>query len=301
MNLRDLEYIVALADMRHFGEAARACNVSQPALSSQIKKLEDTLGLKLFERTQAGAVPTQGALYIIDAARAMTQKARDIRRYARLHQDSLQPKILRLGVIPTIAPYYLADFFAQLKPLADETRTLWHIREEKTQDILRHIAEGTMDGALLSLPIEAQDGIVTKKLFDEPFFLAVPKNHALAQRAHISLSALPADDWLLLDEGHCLKDQVLDLCARIKGPMAQGFRATSLETLRHMVANASGITLMPAMAVRRNDDVAYIPFQDKKFSRAVGLIWRQKSLYAAHFEHMAKTLCRAQTQGRKKP
>lgn len=291
MNIRDLEYVLAVAEKRHFGLAAETCNVSQPALSAQIKKLEETLGIRLFDRTTREVIPTAEAGFVIAHARRILDNVGEIKKYARMHREGRQAKIINLGVIPTIAPYYLPDFFNRIGKKANNIS--WQIHEDKTERLLQQLAEGKLDGAILSLPVPL-DGLKMKKLFQEPFFLAVPIDHKFAGLQSVEPGVLREADWLLLDDGHCLKDQMLGICEKIRSPASpvygHSFRATSLETLRHMVAAHSGMTLMPDMARKKNDGIVYIPFSNPRYSRLIGIVWRVGSLYATELHDIAHTL-----------
>lgn len=293
MNLRDLEYILAVAEKRHFGLAAEACHVSQPALSTQIRKLEEELGLRLFDRTTREVRPTAEAEFILSHARKVLENVGEIRRYARLRREGGQEKIINLGVIPTIAPYYLPDFFAQVGKKARARNISWQIHEEKTDRLISLLTEGKIDAAIVSLPLRAE-GLKSKKLFQEPFFLAVPNGHRYAAQAVVEPSELEQADWLLLDEGHCMKDQMLGICDKLRSPAraayGHAFRATSLETLRHMVATSSGITLLPAMARRKNDGITYVPFRGDRYTRTVGLVWRADAHYSDDIQTLATLL-----------
>ncbi|MDE1152263.1 MAG: LysR substrate-binding domain-containing protein [Micavibrio sp.] len=288
MNLRDLEYIVAVAAKRHFGLAAEACNVSQPALSAQVKKLEDELGLRLFERTTREVVPTAEAAFILENARIILEKAAEMRKFGRMHRDGQQPKIINLGVIPTIAPYYLPQFFKSVGRAA--TRAVnWQIHENKTETLLQQLRDGKLDGAILSLPVDAE-GLSVRELFDEPFFLAIPAGHDYAAYKSIEPDDLQDANWLLLDDGHCMKDQMLGICHKARAGATHSFRATSLETLRHMVASGSGMTLLPAMARRANDGITYVPLKKTAYNRTIALVWRGNGLYADDFAEMSDKL-----------
>lgn len=295
MNLRDLEYLLAVAEKRHFGLAAEACHVSQPALSTQIRKLEEHLGLRLFERTTREVTPTPEAEYILAHARTILDNVGEIRKYAKLHREGKQAKIINLGVIPTIAPYYLPEFFAHVGKKARARGINWQIHEEKTDRLMTLLQEGKIDVAIVSLPVRGE-GLKTRKLFTEPFYLAVPAGHAYAGLSAAEPGDLEQADWLLLDDGHCLKDQMLGICEKLRSPASpvygQSFRATSLETLRHMVAAHSGVTLLPEMARRKNDGIVYVPFRNERYARAVGLVWRPGSPYATEIQNLSALLSR---------
>lgn len=273
MNIRDLKYLVALAEHCHFGKAAEACFVSQPALSMQIKKLEDVLGTKLIERTNKN-------IFLTDIGKLITQHARDIlyrvdevRELAKQAKDPYSGEF-HLGVFPTLAPYLLPHIMPSLSKLFPNL-TIYLI-EETTSNLLTKLSEGKLDGALLALPVIDED-FVALPLFEEEFVLALPSNHKLAKRKYAKLTDLENNNLMLLTDGHCLRDQALAICHNVKAAESKKFRATSLETLRHMVAAKSGMTLMPKLACKSNDGISYVPFNAPKPSRTIGMIWRPSS------------------------
>jgi LysR family hydrogen peroxide-inducible transcriptional activator len=270
MNIRDLKYLVSVADHCHFGKAAEACFVSQPALSMQIKKLEDTLGVQLIERTSK-------KIFLTEIGKLVTQQARDIlfrveamREIANLARDPFCGE-LHLGVIPTLAPYLLPYIIPGLSKIFPKLTI--YLAEETTSNLLIKVSQGKLDGALLALPLVDED-FFALPLFEEEFVLAIPPNHPLAKRKIAKLSDLENKTLLLLEDGHCLRDQALTVCHRVNASESKSFRATSLETLRHMVASKAGITLMPKLACRSNDSVCYLPFNSPKPMRTIGMIWR---------------------------
>lgn len=291
MNIRDLEYVVALADKKHFGLAAKACNVSQPALSLQIKKLEDYLGIGLFERTSHGVVPTEDAAFIIANARLILEKSAQIRRYAHEIAKGLRPKLITLGVIPTIAPYYLPTFFESIVGFNEQENIRWQILEDKTETLVEKLDRGAVDAAILVVPAEGIDH-EHRLLFEEELYLAVQAQHPFARAGGVHIRDIQDDDWLLLDEGHCLNIPIIEACNKVGvGGDRNSFRATSLETLRHMVAHNSGVTLIPEMARRDNDGIAYVPIKSSgPFRRAISLVWRRNGLYAQKISEMAAHL-----------
>jgi len=291
MNIRDLEYVVALADKRHFGLAAKICNVSQPALSLQIKKLEESLGVTLFERTTHGVVPTEDAAFIIANARLILDKTAEIRRHAHDIAKGLRPTLITLGVIPTIAPYYLPAFFEKIADFDARENIRWQIIEDKTETLVEKLDRGAIDAAILVVPPEGTDHD-HRQVFEEQLFLAVHDRHPFAQRAEVRPEDIQDDDWLLLDEGHCLNVPIIEACNRTgtKGSR-NSFRATSLETLRHMVAHKSGVTLIPEMARRENDGIAYISVRSAgPFTRTVSIVWRRNGVCARKINEMAAHL-----------
>lgn len=273
MNLRDLRYIVAVADLAHFGKAAEQCHVSQPTLSGQVKKLEQQLGVLLFERTNRSVMPTEVGLRIVTLAKQILRDADAIEEAAQLSQDPLAGNF-RLGAFPTLSTY----LFPELAPLL--SHKLPHLRlilvEEKTQQLIEQLHEGALDAALLALPVH-DDKLMSLPLFEDPFYLAVGADHPLASRGSVQLDQLSSQPLLLLDEGHCLRDQALDVCQLHALEVEQDFRATGLETLRQMVKIGTGITLMPEIAIRENEpDIVYLPIVPPP-SRTIGLVWRKTS------------------------
>lgn len=289
MNLRDLQYLVAVADTLHFGRAAQLVHVSQPTLSMQIKKLEETLGVQLIERTNKQVMLTTIGTEIAARARTLLAGAHQLVEAARSARDPLAGT-LHLGLFPTLAPYVLPGLMPQLSA-AFPALTL-QLVEEKTPDLLRRLENGTLDAALLALPLPAEHpALCSLPLFTEPFLLAVARTHRLAARTEVTLRDLAEESVLLLEDGHCLRDQALEICHRIGLGEAGHFRATSLETLRHMVAAGGAVTLMPALAARMGDSTAvYVPFAAPAPSRQIGLVWRKTSARTALFTPMARVI-----------
>lgn len=245
MNLRDLEYLVALADRRHFGRAAAACYVSQPTLSTQIKKLEGELGVALVERGARNVMLTPAGEAVVERARHLLDDADQIRRIARAVADP-ESGTLRLGLFPTIAPYLLPHVVGGLRARFPRLELL--LVEEKSAELVARLRAGTLDAAVLALPVDRS--LAYEELFQEDFMLAVPACHALADAPEpIPSAALAGQELLLLEDGHCLREQALAVCSQSGSTERAGFRATSLETLRHMVATGAGITLLPELAV----------------------------------------------------
>lgn len=244
MNLRDLRYIIAVADHRHFGRAAEACHVSQPTLSGQIRKLEEMLGITLFERTNKSVVPTPAADQIVPLARAAIEKADAIADLARGWRDPFAGS-LRLGVIPTLGPYLIPRILGPLKrdyPQLD--LVLW---EDITDNLLARLRRHELDAILLATLTE-DDDILTFPLFDEPFLLVLPEHHPLTKVQMINEGQLGEIDMLVLADGHCLRDQALAACHQSTAGRAD-LRATSLEMLLNMVGAGYGCTLAPALVV----------------------------------------------------
>lgn len=249
MNLRDLKYILAVAETRHFGRAAERCFVSQPTLSGQIKKLEDELDVVIFERTNRSVEVTPVGEVILNHARLALEQAEAIEQVARAHQDPLAGP-LRIGAIPTLAPYLMPLALVPLKRTYPKLRLV--LSEEITDSLLGRLARHEIDAALLATPVDATD-FDTMPLFDEPFWLAHPMHHPLNERDEICARDLEDIDLLLLADGHCLTHQVMDVCRLAERPthgeMAD-LRAASLETLLQLVGAGFGCTLVPALAIR---------------------------------------------------
>lgn len=244
MNLRDLRYIIAVDDHRHFGRAAEACHVSQPTLSGQVRKLEEMLGVILFERTNKSVIPTPAAAQILPLARDAVEKADAIAALAQGWRDPLAGS-LRLGVIPTLGPYLMPRVLGPLKQLHPTLDlVLW---EDITDNLLTRLRRHELDVALLATTVE-EDDIVSLPLFDEPFLLVLPTDHALAAEPVIDERQLSEVEMLVLADGHCLRDQALAAC-RQTGAGRTDLRATSLEMLLNMVAAGYGCTLAPALMV----------------------------------------------------
>jgi LysR family hydrogen peroxide-inducible transcriptional activator len=277
MNLRDLRYLVALADHRHFGKAASASFVSQPTLSTQIKKLEDELGVALVERAPRRVMLTPVGRDIAERARGILGAVDELREIARRTRDP-EAGSVRLGLFPTLGPYLLPHVVPQLRTRFPRLELL--LVEEKTEVILRMLREGRLDAGVLALPLH-DDHLHEEPLFDEPFVLAVPRTHALAARESIRVKDLAHESLLLLEDGHCLRDQALDVCEMAGAGEKTGFRATSLETLRQMVAANVGITLLPKLAVQPpvppSEAVALVPFRDPTPHRQIAMAWRKTS------------------------
>lgn len=245
MNLRDLRYLAALARYKHFGKAADACFVTQPTLSAQIKKLEQYLGVSLVERNRRNVRLTEVGELIATRAAAIDAEAQNLIELARQFQDPLQGR-LRLGLIPTSGPYLLPLIMQPLE--AALPRVNWIIEESQTAVLLGRLQKGELDACILATA--APDGCDSVELFEEPFLLAMPKGHALEKRSNIKVESLESESLLLLEEGHCLRDQALELCDSASVREHGEFRATSLETLRHMTAVGAGVTLLPALATQ---------------------------------------------------
>ncbi|HXS28917.1 MAG TPA: LysR substrate-binding domain-containing protein [Steroidobacteraceae bacterium] len=295
LKLKDLRYLVAIADTRHFGRAAERCFVSQPTLSAQLKKLEEYLGVQLIERQPRRVTLTEAGEEIVARSREMLQTGEEVLELARSHRDPLAGR-LRVGLIPTVGPYLL-PLVAQAarKALARLTLLLY---EYRTEPLLEKLRAGELDLGILALPVDT-DGLQTRDLFDEPFLLALPREHRLARRATLRIDDIAQEPLLLLEEGHCLRDQALAVCNRAGAQESQDFRATSLETLRQMVASGAGITLLPELACRAEltrrgqageGGVVVRPFTKPVPSRRVGAVWRTSTARRPAIDALCNTI-----------
>jgi LysR family hydrogen peroxide-inducible transcriptional activator len=289
VNLRDLQYLVALADLRHFGRAAEACHVSQPTLSTQVRKLEEELGVALVERAPRQVMLTAAGADIVDRARRVLAEVAQMRETARRTTDP-EAGSVRLGLFPTLGPYLLPHVVPRLRERFPRLELL--LVEEKTEVLVGMLRAGRLDAAVLALPMH-EDWLHCEPLFEEPFMLAVPAGHALAKRKELTLASLAHEHLLLLEDGHCLRDQALEVCSLAGAGEKDGFRATSLETLRQMVAAGVGITLLPMLAVKPPvppaDTMRLVEFRDPP-SRRLALAWRRSSAMASFLHEVAKQL-----------
>lgn len=289
MNLRDLKYLVALADHKHFGKAAEASFVSQPTLSTQIKKLEEELGVALVERAPRKVMLTPAGREAAERARRIVAEIGQLKEAARRSRDP-EAGTVRLGIFPTLGPYLLPHVVPRIRQRFPHLELL--LVEEKSDRLLAQLHEGKLDAAILALPVH-DDQLHTEFLFEEAFLLAVPEGHALAARPDIALDDLHEQRLLLLEDGHCLRDQALDVCHLAGASEKSEFRATSLETLRQMVAANVGVTLLPALAVQPpvapSPDIRLLPFRDRpRPSRRIAMAWRRSSAMAGFLARLAE-------------
>jgi len=249
MNLRDLTYLVAVADTHHFGQAAERCFVSQPTLSGQIKKLEEELGVTLFERTKRSVETTPLGEAIVAQAKQVLEQVDVLRYLAQSHQDPLVGP-LRMGAIPTLSPYLMPLILKPLKKKYPQIQLV--LSEELTDTLLTRLGKHEIDAALLATPVDNPE-FESMPLFDEPFWFAHPRNHPLSAKKKIIQADLDGADLLLLAEGHCLAEQAMEVChMQERGTQSDlaDLRAASLETLLQMVAAGFGSTLVPALALK---------------------------------------------------
>jgi LysR family hydrogen peroxide-inducible transcriptional activator len=288
MNLRSLQYFIKLADLRHFSKAAEACFVSQPTLSTQIRKLEDELGVQLVERSPRKIMLTPVGEEVAERARLVLNDVAQIRAVARRAGDPADGN-LRLGLFPTLAPYFLPHVIPTVRRQFPNLRL--QLAEEKTEDIINMLQQGELDAALLALPIN-DDGLDMEILFEEPFVLALPAEHPLGAKTLITLKDLNGTELLLLDEGHCLRDHALEVCALAGAHERVDFHATSMETLRQMVAANVGITLMPLLSVKppiaQTSNLITKRFASPAPSRTIAMVWRNSTALSDFLRELAE-------------
>lgn len=287
MNLRDLKYLVAVAEHKHFGRAAAASFVSQPTLSTQLKKLEEELGVTLIERSNRQVMLTPVGERIVEQAQLVLREVNHLVSLAEEHRDPFGGDF-RLGVIPTVAPYLLPKILRPIGKAFPNLRIA--LTEAQTAVISRLLRDGDLDAVIVALPLD-EDNVIEAGLYTEPFLFAVSKQHPKADSKTVGLSDLDGEQVLLLEDGHCLRDQALEVCKTHNASENTNFRATSIETLRQMVAAGVGTTLMPELAVAsRSGPVRYIPFRGKPPHRNIGLCWRATSSRAALLGELSDVL-----------
>lgn len=271
MNLKDLRYLLALADHGHFGQAAEACGISQPTLSVQLRKLENELGVALFERGNKSVIPTAACQRLMGHVRAAVGEADAILNLSRNLRDPLSGR-LRIGVIPTLAPYLLPLVFGPLREALPKLEIEpW---EDQTVALLERLRSHELDAVLLATELEGPD-LQSEALFLEPFLAALPPDHPLASRAVVAQADL-ARDILVLADGHCLREQALEACGQ-KGALGGTLRAASLPTLLNMVAAGYGTTLVPGLAAGAAQDAGIVlrPLAEHA-GRTIRIVWRSR-------------------------
>ncbi len=289
ITLRQLRYLSALARTRHFGHAATECGVTQPALSMQVRELERELGVELIERRSGDIALTETGLEVAQRAERILTATRDLVDFAR-HRDLLTGN-LRLGIIPTLAPYILPRVLPRLQ--RDYPKLRLDVRETQTRTLLEELSGGSLDVVMLALPVEGSD-LETLALFDDAFLLAVPAGDKL--RGRVDVEDVDQRRLILLEEGHCLRDQALAFCAAPRRDAAASLGATSLTTVMQMVANGYGVTLVPEVAAEtevRDERVRLLRFAVPEPSRAIGLAWRRTSPRRRDFEAIGDVVRRA--------
>src|SRR5690625_112688 len=296
MNLRMLKYLVALDEFRHFSRAAEHCHVSQPTLSSQIRKLEGLLGTILVERHPGRIMLTPTGEKVVARARVILQETENIRTITSRARDPNSGTV-RVGIFPTLGPYLLPHVIPALRQAYPRLKL--RLVEEKTATIISKLGDGKLDAGLLALPL-AEDWLHRRRLFEEPFMLLAPAHHPLAKKDAIRMSDLADEELLLLEDGHCLRDQALEVCQLAGAHEEVDFHATSLETLRYMVAANAGITLMPVLATRppaaTAENLTARPFEEPAPRRSIAMVWRKTSVMAEFLEELARVFANIDPQ-----
>jgi len=277
MNIRALKYFVKLAELKHFSKAADACFVSQPTLSTQVRKLEEELGVSLVERAPRKVMLTPIGEDIAHRARHILRDIDHLKAAARRSKDPTTGN-LKLGIFPTLAPYLLPHVIPQIRKKYPELRL--QLVEEKTEEIIKMLDQGRLDAGVLALPVDEQ-GLEMLTLFEEHFVAAMPASHPLSDKTTINLKDLEGEELLLLEEGHCLREHALAVCDLAGAHERVDFHATSMETLRQMVAANVGVTLMPVLAIKppipSTGNIALRNFEAPQPSRTIALVWRKSS------------------------
>jgi LysR family hydrogen peroxide-inducible transcriptional activator len=290
LNLKDLKYLVTIADTGHFGKAAERCFVSQPTLSAQLKKLEQTLGVQLVERQPNNVKLTEIGREVAERSRRMLAQSEEIIAIARANADPLAAR-LKVALIPTIGPYLLPRITQKIRKALPKLKLMLY--EHQTESLLERLQAGDIDLGILALPVP-DEHLCTRVLYEETFVLAVPDGHALANKSRVKVADLDQQTVLLLEDGHCLRDQALEVCQRVDIREAENFRATSLETLRQMVVAGLGVTLLPSLAVEppfgAQRGMSIIPFASPQPKRTVGAIWRKSTTNAAAIEAVCNVI-----------
>lgn len=293
MNIRDLEYLIALAEHKHFRRAADACKVSQPTLSGQIRKMEEELNTILLERTSRKVLFTQSGLLLVDQARKILSEVKQFKDMASQQgKDMVGP--LHLGVIPTLGPYLLPYIVSTIKERFPDIELFLY--EMKTHQLAELLEKGKLDCAILVSRKEL-DNFINVPMFKEEMQLAVPTKHHLAKHTQVNMEKLNGEEILLLDDGHCLRDNAVGFCFPVGAVENSHFQATSLETLRNMVGSGLGITLIPQLAIYAdsNDKVKYVQCNNPTPSRDVMMIYRPGSPLRKRYERIASAVAEVVT------
>ncbi len=292
MNIRDLEYLAALAEYKHFRRAADACHVSQPTLSGQIRKLEDELGITLLERTSRKVLFTQSGLILVEQAKKVLREVKLLKEMAS-NQGKDMTGPLHMGVIPTVGPYllpYIMPIFKEAFPELD-----LYLYEAQTSSLLDQLESGRLDCAIVA-SVQETEAFIEVPIFHERMLLAVSDIHPWVKQKQIKMNELKGHEVLMLDDGHCLRDQALGYCFTAGARENSHFQATSLETLRNMIAANAGMTLMPELAVLNEgnrDGVKYIPCIEPEPKRTIALVYRPGSPLRNRYERVAMAVGKA--------
>ncbi|MEI6896899.1 MAG: DNA-binding transcriptional regulator OxyR [Psychromonas sp.] len=289
MNFRDLEYLIALEEVKHFRKAAEKCFVSQPTLSGQIRKLEGELNVQLMERSSRKVIFTQAGLDIVNKAKTILLEAKSLKEIAKSHNEPMQGT-LHIGLIPTVAPYLLPLIIPTMKKHFPDLELFLH--ENQTDVLIKQLEEGELDCLMLAL-LPSMGALQKYTLYDEPLELALSETHPWATKKEIAIKQLSGEHLLMLEDGHCLRDQAMGFCFAAGAIEDNSFKATSLETLRHMISAENGLTLLPQLAIplsRSQAGIKYIPFKTPVPKRTIGLVCRTNSVRKVCFEALSKLI-----------
>jgi len=289
MNFKDLKYLVALEELKHFRKAADKCFVSQPTLSGQIKKLEEELNVQLMERSSRKVIFTPAGIDIVAKAKTILLEAQSLKEIAKSHNEPMSGT-LHIGLIPTIAPYLLPLIIPAMKEAFPDLQLYLH--ENQTQVLIKQLEEGELDCLILAL-LPGMEQFKKLDLYEEPLELALSDKHAWAEQRQINLQELSGEHVLMLADGHCLRDQAMGFCFAAGAIEDNSFKATSLETLRHMISAENGLTLLPQLAIplnRYQSGVKYIPFKAPAPSRKITLLSRNNSARQVCFDQLASLI-----------
>jgi LysR family transcriptional regulator, hydrogen peroxide-inducible genes activator len=289
LTLRQLQYFVALAELRHFGKAAERCCVTQPALSMQVKELEDALGTQLIERKRGNLKLTAEGREIAERAHVLLNDVRDLQDYARYRSQTLAGDLC-LGVIPSVAPYLLPTVLPEVQVRYPALRL--KLQETLTQSLLSGLVDGSLDAIIVALPA-GDSRIETVPLFEDRFLLACRRSSQGGKKGPIGLERLKHEKLLLLHDGHCLRDQALSYCHSIERNMLSEFGASSLSTIMKLVANGYGVTLLPEIAADSelaDSHIELLHFEEPEPKRTIGLAWRKTSTRKKDFKALARLI-----------
>ncbi len=300
MTLTELRYIVAVAQERHFGRAAQRCFVSQPTLSIAIKKLEEELSVSLFDRSSNEVKPTETGERIITQAHRVLEEADRIKHLAASEQNELAG-VFKLGLIFTVAPYLLPRLILSLRKLAPDMPLM--LEEHYTANLTDSLKKGELDAIVVAEPFQ-EPGIITEPLYDEPFFVIVPKGHEFEELDAVSVQQLTEQQVLLLSEGNCMRDQVLESCSKLASRqrilgLANTLQGSSINTIRHMVASGLGISVLPSSALTDNDHLLFsiIPFEPPVPSRRIVLASRRNFVRPQALQALRQAILKSQLTG----
>ncbi|WP_094751406.1 DNA-binding transcriptional regulator OxyR [Psychromonas sp. CD1] len=292
MNFRDLEYLIALEEVKHFRKAAEKCYVSQPTLSGQIRKLEEELNVKLMERSSRKVIFTQAGLDIVAKAKNILVEAKSLKEIAKSYNEPMQGQ-LHIGLIPTVAPYLLPLIIPRIRKNFPDLEVFLH--EDQTKVLIKQLESGDLDCLMLAL-LPDMHNFKKYPLYVEPLELALSETHRWTNKKEIDIKKLCGERILMLADGHCLRDQALGFCFAAGAIEDNSFKATSLETLRHMIGADNGLTLLPQLAIplsRHQAGIMYIPFTAPIPTRNIVLLCRKNSVRKICFTQLSALITKA--------